>query len=542
MYLRTISRKNKDGSVVRYLQLAHNVRNAKGQAQAQVAHSFGREDELDRAALRRLVRSINRYLGSGEELKLSAEGDLRFIGSRPMGDAYLLDRLWERLGIGDTLKGLLAKRRFATDIERVLFALVANRAINPASKLAATAWAKRDAAICGLSEITDDQAYRAMDFLLTAGQEVQRKVFFSVANLLNLEVDLIFFDTTSTYFETEDEDDFRRYGHSKDHRDDRPQVVVSLAVTRDGIPVRCWSFEGNTADVSLLERVKDDLRDWKLGRVIMVLDRGFTSEENLRYLQRAGGGYIAGERLRSGEPLTEQALSRPGRYREVAGNLKVKEIVVGEGARAKRYILCLNPAEAERDRAQRQETLRRIETELSNLKQVSGRAHRKAACCLRASKSLGRYLKQRADGTLAIDRAKVASEARLDGKFLLSTSDETLSAEDVALGYKQLAEVERGFRDLKHTLELRPVYHRKEERIRSHVTLCFLALLLIRVAEAETGMTWRNIKAELGRMHLGEFSGPAGKVLQRTATTPAQQEIFKRLRIKEPPRFFEITP
>ncbi len=158
----------------------------------------------------------------------------------------------------------------------------------------------------------------------------------------------------------------------------------------------------------------------------------------------------------------------------MAENLKVKEVVVGEGARAKRYILCLNPAEAERDRAQREETLRRLEAELAGLKRISGEPHRKAACELRTHKSMGRYLKQGPDGRLAIDRAKVTREARLDGMFLLSISDDTLSAEDVALGYKQLAEVERGFRDLKHTLELRPIYHRKEERIRSHVTLCFL--------------------------------------------------------------------
>lgn len=539
--MRTISRKNKDGSVVRYLQLAHNVRNARGQAQAKVVYSFGREDRLDRAALERLVRSICRFLDAGSELEACAKGELSFISSRRLGDVWLLDRLWERLGIGETLMKLLRARRFSTDPERVLFSLVAGRAINPSSKLATTEWARSEAAIAGLADISEDQAYRAMDFLLEAEEEIQREVFFRVANLLNLEVDLIFFDTTSAYFETEEEDAFRKYGHSKDHREDRPQVVVGLAVTRDGIPVRCWSFAGNSADASLLERIKDDLRDWRLGRVVMVVDRGFTSEENLRYLQRAGGGYIAGERLRSGSPLTEEALSRPGRFREVAGNLKVKEIVLGEGARAKRYILCLNPQEAERDRLRREETLRRLETELASLRQVSDRPHRKAACSLRTHKGMGRYLKQGTDGRLAIDRSKVAREARLDGKFLLSTSDETLSAEDIALGYKQLSEVERGFRDLKHTLELRPIYHRKEERIRAHVTLCFLALLLIRVAETESEMTWREIKAELGRMHLGEFSGPAGRVLQRTVTTPAQRTIFSRLDIKEPPRFFEIS-
>jgi len=226
----------------------------------------------------------------------------------------------------------------------------------------------------------------------------------------------------------------------------------------------------------------------------------------------------------------------------VKDNLKVKEIVVGDGERRKRYILCYNPAEAKKDKEGREHTISRLEAELASIKQLKGAPHKKAACCLRSNKSMGRYLKQKSDGTLAIDKAKIRKEERLDGKFLLSTSDDTLSSEDVALGYKQLLEVERGFKDLKHTLELRPVYHRKEERIRAHITLCFLALLCIRVAEVETKKTWRCIKTELNRMHLGEFKGPAGKVLQRTETTPAQREIFTALKIKEPPKFFEITP
>jgi len=259
-------------------------------------------------------------------------------------------------------------------------------------------------------------------------------------------------------------------------------------------------------------------------------------------MQRAGGGYIAGERLRAGKPETQEALSRAGRYRAVAANLKVKEVVVGAGERRRRYVLCINPAEAERDRQRRQQAIARLEAELGALAQLAGSPHRKAACALRSHPSLGRYLLQRPDGTLAVDRGKVKEEARLDGKFLLSTSDDTLSAEDVALGYKQLLEVERAFRDLKHTLELRPVYHRKEERIRAHVSLCFLALMLVRVAETTTGETWRNLRRELQRMHLGAFSGPAGRITQRTETTARQREILRALEIKEPPLVLAAVP
>ncbi len=256
MYLRTSQRRNKDGSTVRYVQLAHN-RRVDGVTQAEVLVPLGREDALDRDGLVRLVASINRYLGlpqagmPADAVELVGDG-LTVAGSRPMGTAYLLDGLWRQLGVDTALRRVLGSRRFTTDVERVLFALVANRAIDPASKLAAAEWASYDVAIPGMDGMDEDQAYRAMDLLVEADAQakVQEAVFFAVADLLNLEVDLLLFDTSSTYFErdTEPDDGFRRYGHSKDHRPDLPQIVIGLAVTKEGIPVRCWCWPGNTND------------------------------------------------------------------------------------------------------------------------------------------------------------------------------------------------------------------------------------------------------------------------------------------------------
>jgi transposase len=223
-----------------------------------------------------------------------------------------------------------------------------------------------------------------MDLLVDADAqaEVQRAVFFACADLLNLEVDLLFFDTTSTYFEADEADlsgeeserPFRAYGHSKDHRPDLPQVVIGLAVTREGIPVRVWCWPGNTNDQSVIEEVKDGLRGWRLGRVITVVDRGFASDENLRYLTRAGGHWIAGERMRDGSPDAQAALSRPGRFQTVRDNLRVKDVRVGEGDAAKRFVVCLNPAEAERDRTEREQTLARLAAELERIARQRGKA------------------------------------------------------------------------------------------------------------------------------------------------------------------------
>jgi transposase len=570
MYLRTIQRRNKDGSVVRYVQLAHNHRKGKT-TQAEVLLQLGREDRLDMEGLRRLVGSISRYLdGAGAPPPAGREGALRVESSRTLGAVWLLDGLWRRLGVAEALGGVLGGRRFTTDVERVLFALVCNRAVDPMSKLSAAEWASSDAAIPGLAGMDDDQAYRAMDLLVEADTEarVQEAVFFAAAHLLNLEVDLLFFDTTSTFFQREGEETgpgaFRVYGHSKDHRPDLPQIVIGLAVTREGIPVRVWCWPGNTNDQTVLKQVKDDLRGWRLGRVVTVVDRGFASEDNLAYLTRAGGHWIAGERLRDGGADVAAVLARQGRYQQVRDNLRVKELRLGEGDTTRRFVLCHNPEQAERDRTQREQAVARLEAELERIATQRAKAakrakakvaangrgrrarevddHLKAECALRDHPILGRWLRQTPGGRLVIDRAKLKAEAKLDGKFLLSTSDPDLSAEDVALGYKNLLEAERAFRDLKTTLELRPVWHRLEHRIRAHVLLCWLALLLVRVAERRTGQTWRRINLELGRLHLVTLAGPAGRVEQTTALTSTQRELLTATEITPPPRVTSLHP
>ncbi|MGZ6670443.1 MAG: hypothetical protein ACXVH3_37985 [Solirubrobacteraceae bacterium] len=210
MYLRTIKRRNKDGSEVSYVQLAHNVWDpAKGQSRAQVIHSFGREDQLDREALARLVRSISRFLDPEQALEAQAPEGMRFLASRPMGGAWVLDHLWRRLGVGRAIVGVAADRRVTPLVERLLFCLVANRALDPMSKLAALEWAQQDAWLPGVGELGGDPQifYRAMDFLLDCDEQVQREVFFAVSDLLNLEVDLILFDYPANLTDDEPSDD-----------------------------------------------------------------------------------------------------------------------------------------------------------------------------------------------------------------------------------------------------------------------------------------------------------------------------------------------
>jgi DDE family transposase len=570
VYLRETRRTNRDGSVARYLQLAHNERHPQtGVPTAKVIHNFGRVEQVDRAGLARLVSSISRFLDPAAAVAAASGMEVEVLESRRLGGAWTLDRVWERLGIGAAIRAAAAGRRLdAEAVERVIFALVAQRSLEPGSKLAATRWVAERVAIEGCAGFDTDAAYAAMDFLLDALGEIAAGVFDATATLLNLSCDVIFVDTTSTYWELEGADELadlaaqadddqvtvpeeaavRTWGHSKDHRPELPQVVIAMAVTREGVPIRCWTFPGNTADTAIIRRIKDDLTDWRLHRLVWVADRGFASAANRAYLTRGGGHYIHAEKLRHTNAEAAAALARAGRYRSVAGNLRVKEVRVSpgggdaDGVRTERFVVCHNPEAADRDAAVRERLIAHLDELIAGSDGWTARRRDELVGSLKAKPGLRRYLRRTPSGLLRIDRAAAAREARLDGKWLLRTSDETLTGDDIADAYKQLVHIERGWRDLKGALELRPVFHHREDRIRAHIQLCWLALLLIRVVENTAADTWRNIRHELDRMALVTLATPDGHVAQRSLTTTGQRVILTALQLPEPPRFFDFTP
>ena len=575
VHVRVATRRNSDGTPVRYLQLAHNEWDAATKtSRPKVLYSFGREDALDRAVIERLVASLCRLLEPGAALAATTRTGLSFVESRSFGGAWLLDQLWHRLGIDVVMTRLLAGTRRDPATERVIFALVANRALDPSSKLAAASWVSRRVHIDGLPEASDDACYRAMDWLHDVAPELERQVFGQVANLLNLEVDLLFFDTTSTYFELDEPDEpiardgrgrvkaadacadsdkgqdeqdeeqgstigFRTYGKSKDHRGDLPQVVVGLAVTRDGIPVRVWCWPGNTGDSKLIRQVKTDMRDWTLSRIVWVGDRGFTSADNRRALRAGDHHYILGEKLRGDSADAKAALSRQGRYATVANNLRVKEVKVGDG---ERFVICHNPEAAQRDATIRDRLVAQLTDMIAKSDALSATKRAELRGVISTKPGLNRYLRVTPGGLLRVDAAAIKAEEKLDGKYLLRATDPTMSAEDIALGYKQLYEVERGWRTLKTTMDLRPVYHRLEERIRAHIILCWLALLLVRIVETTTSQTWHQLREHLAELHLGTFTGPAGTYRQRTELTKPQRDLLARLDLPPPKKIIELAP
>jgi Transposase DDE domain len=548
MYLRTTQRRNKDGSVVRYYALAENVRHPeKGYVEAKVVHSFGRADQLDRAALERLVASIQRVLadaGSGPVTRDGASvGRIAIEASFELGVVHVAKALWARLGIGEVIQARIEEKRLQAPHAAALLAMVAQRLDRPGSKLAChERWLER----AWLPEARDlglHQLYRALDVLAEHGDAVEQAVFWRAVDLFKLDVDLVFYDGTTAWFECDEEDvashewrgltfePLRRRGHSKEGRDNDPQVVIALAVTRDGVPVRSWIFPGATPDVTTVRTIKDDLRTMRLGRVLFVGDAGLYSKANLDELAKGAGRYVLATPIGRVKEIRDEVLSHPGRYADITPTLRAKEVVLGEGERRRRYILCLNEEEADKRRWHRAEVLKVLEAELMSLNQD----HPKAACRLLASKRFGPYLGQDDHGRPYLDKDKVRRAEQLDGKFVLTTNDDTLSVADIALGYKGMWIIESCFRKMKTTgLEVRPMFHWMPHRITAHVKLCVLALMIQRAAEIATGLPWRQLASVLERLKAVRYTSEGQTILQATTIQPELAEILKKLGISAP--------
>lgn len=552
MYLRITKRRNTDGTEVSYYQLAENVWNAeRGHAVAKIVYNFGRADAIDPDDLRRLASSILRVVGDGS---VAGEG-VTIRDAWPYGVVWVVEQLWKQLGVEEILRQHAGKHKPATVTQfvRAIFAMVANRTHAPLSKLHCwEQWMRDDVFLPDAADLELHHLYLGMDFLEAHKAEVEKAVYFKMSDLMNADVDLIFYDTTSLHFEVDEEDEAtqikdgrtyppqRKRGYSKNGRTDAPQIVIGLAVTRDGLPVRSWVFPGNTADVTTVEKVKEDLRGWRLGRCVFVGDAGMTSEENRRTLALGGGKYILGAKLRANDEVTKEVLARQGRYRQVRDNLRVKEVIVGEGERRRRYVVCHNPDEATRQREHRRKLVAHVEAEIATMKSDSGK-HSKRICELLTSSRYGRYLRETSGGKLRIDRAAVAEAARYDGKWVITSNDDTLTVEDLALGYKQLLRVEACWRQLKSGLRMRPVFHWRPWRIQAHVTIAVLTLLVERIAEIRTGDTWRNIVDQLARIKVVEYEHNGVRIRQTSEIDRELTALLAKLGVPVPPKLHTVV-
>jgi transposase len=545
MYLRGVVSPRKRGPDTRYLQLVEGERDAQGRVQTRILHSFGRTDQLDLEQIQRLVDQLNRYL---DPAVAPAVPGLEMTRTWSLGGTHLLDSLWRELKLDEFFSHALEARTFAQPVERAIFALVAHRALAPASKLACSRWAGGSAWIPGLerggAELDVQHLYRAMDFLHGAMPELQQHLYFQVTDLLSADVSVLFYDTTSVSFyldEADPEGGLRRHGHSKKKRPDLPQIVVALAINRDGIPVRHWIYPGNRIDKTTVEEVTRDLLGLRPRRFLFVGDRGMVSQANLDFLESRRLGYLLGCPFRTDPALEAHLLSLRGRYRPVREGLGVKETLLADGGRTLRYLLCRSEARAEHDARTRTRILERLREKLAKQKKGTGAGDTRDAHALLSTPGYARYLVQDADGKLRIDPAKVAAAVRHDGKYVLMTNELDLPAEELVQGYSDLWRAERAFRSMKSVLDIEPVQHRVPDRITAHVHICVLAYLLMRVAENRAQLGWEQIREQVERISLAELTTGRASVLQTKTLTRTEADLLNCCRAALPPRILQVT-
>ena len=526
MFVRTKTRINKDGSKVEYLQIVENTR-IDGKVRQHVICTLGRLDQLqEERQIDRLVEGLVRFTKEQALLK-AAEETLMVEWSKELGLDLIFRRFWEQSGLKEIIESRLAKRKIEFNAAEAIFAMVLNRLTDPMSKIKVADWVANDVYDPNFEGIETWHYYRALDFLSENKDRIEEELFFRGRNLFNQSVDLVFFDTTSVYFEgLTGAEELCTYGYSKDRRPDRVQVIIGLLVDQDGIPIGHEVMPGNTADVeAFMKMLKSCKERFNLRRVIVVGDRGIVSKKTIQAVEEAGYEYIFGVKMRKNSEVKEEVLSRAGRYQAVGDNLKVKNVVV-EG---NRYVICYNPEEARRDAEAREEIINGLKKKIAQ-QGVKG---------LVGNRGYARYLKVNND-MVEINEEVIAEEARYDGKYILKTNTD-LPAEEVALAYKQLWKVERAFRECKSNLEIRPMYHWTEARIRGHIMICFIAFYLEmlfqkRLKEIKPDASSSQVLRDLSRLRATKIRNGNRVAIVRSELSGEAHLAFKAARMQIPQR------
>ena len=534
-----------------YLQIVQNRREGAKTIQRVVA-TIGRMDQIQqKGEIENLVRSLSRYSEKVLLVLSGKSGDIK-ADAKKIGPALICERLWQELGIGKIIRRLLAERKFGFDVERAIFLTVLHRLFVSGSDRSCDRW-QRDYVIDGSDALSLHHLYRAMAFLGEALEDqqdstpfaprctkdvIEEDLFLSRRDLFS-GLDCVFFDTTSIYFQGEGGETIGELGHTKDHRPDLRQMVVGIILDDHGQPVCSEMWPGNTTDVTTLVPVIKRLRSrFAIGRICIVSDRGMISAETLVHLEEEKIPYILGARMRRCKAVKEEVLSRAGRYREVhpegvsakdPSPLKVKEVIVD----GNRYIVCLNEKQARKDAADRQAIIDSLREKLkSSPKSLVG------------NKGYRKYLRMEKD-TVSVNPDKIEEEARYDGKWVLKTNT-ALAAEQVALKYKELWQVEQVFRDMKSVLDTRPIFHKRDETIRGHVFCSFLALVIRKELDRRLEIAghcfeWADIKQDLKALQEITIEDRGKTLVIRSQCHGTCGKVFQAVGVATPPTIREVT-
>ncbi|BBO69864.1 transposase [Desulfosarcina alkanivorans] len=529
-----------------YLQIVEN-RKEKGKVKQRVIATVGRMDQLHaKGRVETLIRSLSRF--SEQTLMILSGNSDMAADAKKIGPVLIFERLWRETGIKAAITRVLSGRKFEFDVERAIFLTVLHRLMVSGSDRFCHRWC-RDYTINGIDSLDLHHLYRAMGFL---GEEIQdqdgatpfsprcnkdlvEELIFSHRRDLFSNLDLVFFDTTSIYFEGHGGESIGQRGFSKDHRPDLVLMVVGAVLDDKGQPICCEMWPGNTADVKSLLPIVDRLKmRFKIARICIVADRGMISAKTLEQLESGENPtpYILGARMRKVKQIRDRVLSHPGRYKQVRSEssdpkkpapLKVKQVEI-DGCR---YIVCVNPSQQRKDAADREAIVSALTKQL-----------KKGPKSLVGNKGFRKYVKIE-KGSTSIDENRIKYESRFDGKWVLRTNTD-LSADQAALRYKELWRVEKVFRDVKSLLTTRPIFHQKDQTIRGHVFCSFLALVLRkeldrRLIKAGHRFEWAEIKQDLKALQRVTITEDGRQLSIRSQSKGTCGKIFQAVGVAMPP-------
>jgi transposase len=508
----------------KYLQIVENYRDGK-KVKQRVIVTLGRAEQLITAGKTDgLAKSLIRFCRQVKLVEGHRNGTVQAHSNLKIGPSLIFERLWQRLNISHVLAEELNERKFEYSVERAVFLTVLHRLFSPGSDRAAEKW-KRDYKIEDADNLELHHLYRAMVWLGDNYQILEEKLFNRRKDLFS-SLDLVFFDTTSIYFEGKGGDLGKR-GHSKDHRPHLNQMIVGAVIDKTGRPVCCEMWQGNMSDAKTLMPVIDRLRRrFGIGRVTFVADRGMISRKTIAELEKRDMPYILGARMRNDKAVRDDVLSSPGRFHKVDDTLQVKEVKLD----GRRYVICFNPGEAKKDAADQATIIAALQDKL-----------KQGPKSLVGNKGYRKYLNIKGDA-VSIDQAKIQSEARYDGKYVLVTnlSGEELETSEVALRYKELWQVENLFRSMKSVLNTRPIYHQNDASIKGHVFCSFLALMLMkelqmRIRDKGWEMEWADVKRDLEALCEVEISDADQVYHLRTNLVGICGKVFQAAGVAIPP-------
>ena len=526
MFVRLQVFRNKDGSSRSYLHLLRS-RRVSGKTRQELICTLGRLDVLRAdGGLDRLIEGLTRY-SERQWVQMQA---LAGGWDKVYGPVLVFRRLWERLGLDEEMHRLQAGTEIKFSVDEAVFAMVLHRLLDPGSKRATHRWLET-VYRPEFESLELQHLYRSLDRLVAGKEKVEEALFARNRDIFSLGVDLVLFDTTLVHFEGQGPKEIAAFGRPGNYPD-CVKVLIGLVVTGDGFPVAHHVFPGNTADISAFRHALADLRErFPLRRVVIVADRGVVSEEIMTELEQSGAeaedkvkvDYILGMRPHKNKEVAEEVLSRAGRYHKVADNLWVKEVWVN----GHRYVECYNPEEEERDRKRREEIIERVREDLQ----------KKGAKAFVVPQGLRRFIKL-VGGELLLKEAVIREEARYDGKWVLRTNTE-LPTDEVALAYKSLWQIEQAFRELKSGLEIRPVFLRREDHVRAHIIVCFLALVLEAALQRllkghQANDSYRDVLADLRTVRAVQLKANGKSWLLRTELPAKAFAAFKAAGLRPP--------